>query len=276
MRHRKVIMRSHPPFDPDGNLWDHIAFELRRHRHERNLSLAEVGQIIDRDRSLVARVESGDTKMQAAHAIHLDTAWNTGGRFQRLVNFAKAGHEVEWFQTHLEHEATASHLRMWELGWIPGLAQTDGYARAMFEASGVEDVEDGVTARISRQNCLDRTPRPRIWMILDQGILDQPVGGREIMRDQLAHLVELARRPNITARIVPREVGAHVGRDGSFKIMTVAGSDVVYTVAQGGGRLIQDAAEISSYRVWFDLIGDVALPKDASLRLLKDTLERYS
>ncbi|MGP4025987.1 DUF5753 domain-containing protein [Actinomadura sp. 3N407] len=177
---------------------------------------------------------------------------------------------------HLEHEAKASHPKIWELGWIPGLFQTDGYARAMFEASGVEDVEEGVAARISRQTCLDRKPRPRIWVILDQGVLDQPVGGPAIMREQLAHLIELASQSNITVRIVPREVGAHVGRDGSFKIMTVDGADVVYTVAQGCGRLVQDAAEISSYRVWYDLIGDVALPKDASLRLLIDTMERYS
>lgn len=269
-------MRAHPPFDPDGNLWDYIAFELRRHRHDRNLSLAEAGAIIDRDRSLVARVESGDTKLQSAHAIKLDTAWNTGGRFQRLVNFAKAGHEVEWFKTHLEHEAKASHLRIWELGWIPGLFQTEGYARAMFEASGVEDVEEGVAARLGRQTCLQRKPRPRIWVILDQGVLEQPVGGPEIMREQLSHLVELARQPNITVRIAPRDVGAHVGRDGSFKIMTVDGGDVVYTLAPGGGRLVQDATEIPSYRVWYDLIGDVALPKDASLRLLIDTMERYS
>ncbi|TDD76566.1 hypothetical protein E1293_27045 [Actinomadura darangshiensis] len=269
-------MRAHPPFDPDGNLWDHIAFELRRHRHERNQSLAEVGTIIDRDRSLVARVESGDTRMQSSHAFKLDTAWNTGGRFQRLVKFAKAGHELEWFKTHLEQEARASQLRIWELGWIPGLFQTETYTRAMFEASGVEDVEEGVAARLDRQKCLERTPKPRVWVILDQGILDQPIGGREVMREQLAHLIELAQRPNITVRIVPREVGAHVGRDGSFKIMTVDGDDVVYTVAQGGGRLVQDGAEISSYRVWFDLIGDVALPKEASLCLLKETMERYS
>ncbi|MBG6093936.1 DUF5753 domain-containing protein [Actinomadura viridis] len=193
-----------------------------------------------------------------------------------MVKFAKAGHEVEWFKTHSEHEAKASHLRIWELGWVPGLFQIEAYARAMFEASGVEDVEDGVAARLSRQTCLDRKPRPRVWVILDQGVLDQPVGGPEIMRAQLARLVELARQPNITVRVVPRDVGAHVGRDGSFKIMTVDGADVVYTVAQGGGRLVQDATEISSYRDWFDRIGDVALPKDASLRLLVETMERYS
>ncbi|WP_146778949.1 helix-turn-helix domain-containing protein [Actinomadura craniellae] len=262
--------------DPDGNLWDLIACELRVRRQERELSLAAVGEIINRDRSLVAHVESGHTKLQAAHAVKLDRAWNTGGLFQRLVKFAKAGHDVEWFKTHLEHEGKASHLRIWELGWVPGLFQTEGYARAMFEAAGVEDVEEGVRARLSRQECLNRKPRPRIWVILDEGVLEQPVGGPEIMREQLARLVELAQQPNITIRIVPRSVGAHVGRDGSFKIMTVDGSDVVYTQAPGGGRLVQDATEIPSYRVWFDLIGDVALPKDASLRLLKEAMERFS
>ncbi|MFG2003347.1 Scr1 family TA system antitoxin-like transcriptional regulator [Spirillospora sp. NPDC048911] len=70
----------------------------------------------------------------------------------------------------------------------------------------------------------------------------------------------------VTVRIVPREVGAHAGRDGSFKIMTANGSDVVYAAAHGGGRLVQDSTEIASYRVWFDLIGDVALPKAIGVR----------
>jgi Domain of unknown function (DUF5753) len=269
-------MRLHPPFDPDNNLWDFIAVELHRQRTERALSLAQVGEIIDRTRSLVARVESGETQLQAAHAVKLDRAWNLGEFFQRLVAFAKRGHKVEWFKAHLEHEAMASHLRIWELSWVPGLFQTEGYARAAFEAAGVEDVEERVSERLSRQVCLDRKPRPRVWMILDQGVLDQPVGGPEIMREQLARLVELAHQPNITIRVVQRIVGAHVGRDGSFKIMTVGGSDAVYTRAHGGGRLVQDASEVPSYRVWFDLIGDVALPKDASLRLLTETMESYS
>jgi transcriptional regulator with XRE-family HTH domain len=269
-------MRTQQPFNPDENLWDFIAVELRRQRIERGLSLAAVGKIIDRDRSLVARVESGDTKLQAAHAIRLDRAWDLDRFFQRLVGLAKRGHKVEWFKAHLEHESRASQLRVWELSWVPGLFQTEDYARAMFETGGVEDVDELVTARLSRQACLDRKPKPRVWVILDQGVLDQPVGGPEIMRRQLGHLVELARQPNITIRVVPRSVGAHVGRDGSFKIMTVDASEVVYTLAHGGGRLVQDASEIPSYKIWFDLIGDVALPKDASLRLLIDTMESYS
>ncbi|GAA2075645.1 helix-turn-helix domain-containing protein [Actinomadura alba] len=263
-------------FAPDGNLWDLIAVQLRQRRHEYNLSLADVGLIIDRDRSLVARIESGHTKMQARHAEKLDKAWDTGGLFRSLVKFAKAGHDVEWYKAHLAHEAKSTQLRIWELAWIPGLFQTEAYARAVFEAFGAENVEEAVTARLDRQSCLHRTPRPRVWVLLDQSVIEQPVGSTEIMHEQLAQLIELARLPHITVRVVPRSAGAHAGREGSFKIMTVDGTDAVYVAAHGGGRLVQDATEIPSYRVWFDSVSDVALPKDASLRMLIETMERFS
>jgi transcriptional regulator with XRE-family HTH domain len=263
-------------FDPEGNLWDLIAIHLRQRRYEYNLSLADIGLIIDRDRSLVARIENGHTKMQARHAERLDRSWDTGGLFRTLVKFAKAGHDVEWYKAHLAHEAKSTQLRIWELAWIPGLFQTEAYARASFEAAGAENVEDAVRARLDRQGCLNRSPRPRVWVILDQGVIEQPVGSAEIMREQLAHLIELARLPHITVRIVPKSAGAHVGREGSFKIMTVDSTDTVYVAAHGGGRLIQDTTEIPAYRVWFDSVSDVALPKDASLRLLIETMERFS
>ncbi|TDB78719.1 XRE family transcriptional regulator [Actinomadura sp. KC216] len=269
-------MRARTGFDPDNNLWDFIAAELRRHRLERDLSLAAVGDIIDRDRSLVARVESGDTKLQAAHAIKIDKAWDLGFFFRRLVNFAKAGHDVEWFKTHRDLESRASELRIWALGWVPGLFQTEGYIRAMFEAAGVEDAEEGIRSRLKRQECLLRKPRPRVWVILDQGVVEQPVGSDAIMREQIAHLVEMAKLPHVTIRLVPRSAGAHVGRDGSFKIMTVGNSDTVFAAAHGGGRLVQDASEIASYRVWYDLIGDVALPRNESLNVLIKAMERFS
>src|SRR3989442_15526945 len=100
-------MRYRSGFDPDGNLWDLIAFDLRRQRQERDISLAAVGQIIGRDRSLVAYVECGKTKLQEKHAIKLDDAWRTGGLYSRLVKFAKLGHDVSWSATYLELEADA-------------------------------------------------------------------------------------------------------------------------------------------------------------------------
>ena len=112
-------------------------------------------------------------------------------------------------------------------------------------------------------------------VFLDQGVLDQPVGGPAIMRAQLAAILEQAQRPNTTFRVVPRSVGAHLGRDGSFKIMTLGHSDVAYTEACGGGRLVMDGTEVRSFRVRFDRISDRALPVDASIELIKRVMEGF-
>ncbi|MFD0692184.1 DUF5753 domain-containing protein [Actinomadura fibrosa] len=105
------------------------------------------------------------------------------------------------------------------------------------------------------------------------GVIDQPVDGSGIMRAQLGSILEWARHPHITFRIVPRSVGAHMGRDGSFKIMTVGNADVAYTEACGGGRVVMDPAEVRSFRLRFDRISDRALPADASIEAIKRVVE---
>ena len=201
MQHRRTL-------DPDHNLYDWAAVELHRQRKERGLSLDAVGLIIDRDRSLVARIETGHTKMSAAHAERLDAAWRTGGQFTRIIGYAKSRHNTEWAEARIDLQARASHHKIWALALVPGEWQTEGYMRATFEgARSVEDVGAAVRQRLKRQQSLDRRPAPIIRAYLDQGVIDQPVGGPEVMIEQLARLLELATRHAI--RVVPRSVGAH-------------------------------------------------------------------
>jgi hypothetical protein len=206
--------------DPDGNLWDFIAVELRRERTAHGDSLAALGDLWDRDRSAVAHVERGDSKLQEAHAVKLDTRYDTGGRFVRLVRFARQGHDKEWFQAHLELEARATELHIWELQWVPGIVQTEDYIRAVIESAGTRvDIDAEIASRRQRQEKLfGREDPPLTWVMLDQGVVETPVGGAAVQRAQLAALLELAQRPYVTIRVMPRSVGAHVGRDGSFKI----------------------------------------------------------
>jgi hypothetical protein len=261
--------------DPDHNFYDWAAVELHRQRKQRGLSLDAVGLIIDRHRSLVARLENGFTKMSAAHAERLDATWNTGGLFTRIVRYAKSRHNTEWAEARTELQARATHHKIWALAWVPGEWQTEGYMRAAFQAArSVEDIEAEVHRRLNRQQSINRTPPPVMRAYLDQGVIDQPVGGPDVMAEQLARLVELASVHTI--RVVPRAVGAHAGRDGPFQIMTVDGSDVVYAEAIGPGRLIEDPSEVRSYAVWFDQIGDVALPKAESRQLIQATMEAFS
>jgi hypothetical protein len=131
-----------------------------------------------------------------------------------------------------------------------------------------------VRLRLNRQEGLIRKPAPIIRAYLDQGVLDQPVGGPEVMAEQLARILEVANEH--TVRVVPRAAGAHVGRDGPFQIMTVDGADVVYTETLGPGRLVEDPVEVRSYGVWFDQIGDLALSRTESLKLIQATMEAFT
>jgi hypothetical protein len=216
-------------------------------------------------------------KLMEKYAKIVDREWDTEHLFALLVHYARTGHDTEWLKAHFELEARASELRIWELGWIPGLFQTEEYARAIYAAAGLDpnDAEERVKARMARQGVISRTPRPLVWICLDQGVIEQPVGGPAVMREQLAKLLELAQLSNITIRIMPRSVGAHVGRDGSFKIMTVAGSDNVYTESVEGGRLTIDSTDVRLARVRFDRIGDNALPVGASMRLIQEVMEGF-
>ncbi|HEY7484012.1 MAG TPA: helix-turn-helix transcriptional regulator [Streptosporangiaceae bacterium] len=268
-------MGARDSLNPRGSLWDLIAVQLRRHREQAKMSGTRLGDLLDLDRSSVSRLESGGIKLQEKHAKVVDHEWQTDELFAVLVHHARTGHVSEWLQAHLELEARSSELRIWELAWIPGLFQTEAYARAIFTAFARDDIDHWVTARMARQQTLDRTPRPLIWAYLDQGVINQPVGGPEVMREQLARLLELAQQPNIRIRVIPRSVGAHVGRDGSFKIMTVAGGDQIYTEASEGGRLSADGTDVRLFRTHFTRIGDDALPVGDSLKLIQETMETF-
>lgn len=214
-------------------------------------------------------------KLQFKHAKIIDQEWGTDRLFTCLAEIARTGHNAEWFKAHLDFEARVDELRIWELAWVPGLFQTDDYMRAMFEAAGWEDVDAQIAARAKRRELLNRKSRPSMRILLDQGTLGQPVGGSAVMRAQLGVLLEQARHPKTMFRVLPRSVGAHIGRDGSFKIMTIGHVEAVYTEACGGGRLVSDPAEVRSFRQRFDRISDQALPVNASIDLITRMMEEF-
>jgi transcriptional regulator with XRE-family HTH domain len=266
-------MPPRKPLDPAASLWDVTALVLRRLRLDRSLSHAAVGDILEINRSNVARIESGETKLQAHHAAKLDEVWRLDGLLSALVHQATTRHDASWGTERVELQAKASELKIWELAWVPGFFQTEPYARASFVAAGVRDVEAAVVKRMRDQQSLNRNPPPLIRCMLDQRVIEQPIGGAMVIVDQLARLLELGELHTI--RIVPTDVGAHVGLDGSFWIMKVGGTEVVYTEASGPGRLVKDTSEVRSYGVWFDRISDVALPRKASMDLIRQAMEGF-
>ncbi|MCO6003400.1 helix-turn-helix transcriptional regulator [Actinoallomurus purpureus] len=265
------------PLDPKLSLWHFLAYELRYERERHGLSLTQMGKVISAARSTVSNIEAGRRKIDDDQAKSIDTAWGTGRLFELLLWYAQTSHGPDWGRTYVRYEATAGTIKIYHGQAIPGVLQTDDYTRALLQVGSATDIDAELAERVSRRRAiLDRPDPPFIWVLMDESVLACPVGGVEVMREQLRHLRELADRPHLIIRIIPTSAGAHLGLDGSFQVLSLDVRDVAYSGAQNGGRLIEDTGEVKRLGVKFDRIGAKAASEDASRLLIEQHLERYT
>ncbi|NKZ06619.1 helix-turn-helix domain-containing protein [Actinomadura latina] len=258
-------MSARNDLDPDHDHWHWLASDLRIWRVERNMTQTDVGRILGVTKTQVSNWESARENLPLKHAETLDRVWRTYGHFTRLRRLAERTHDPGWWNQYTPIEAQASRICYWALAIIPGLLQTPDYARALLEDGQIiEDVEATVDARMARQAVLSRDRPPELRALINESALDQPVGGPEVMREQLAHLITLSHRRNIILRVVRRSVGAHIGLDGSFAILDGTKDSAAYMDANTGGRLTQDSTRLDDLHWRFDLIGSEALSASAS------------
>ncbi|MFF5263591.1 helix-turn-helix transcriptional regulator [Actinomadura viridis] len=262
--------------DPMVSMWTWLAHDLRFYRLKHGLSGERFGRIIGVVRSTVSRMEAGELKIDEEQAKALDTYFGTGGHFLRLLTYAKLGHNPDWQKEYENFEARATMIRNYGGQLVPALFQTPDYARALLTAGRWPDVEGALAARMARQRLITGPEPPDLWILLAESVLDWPVGGPEIMKEQLAHLLEVSEMPNVTLRAVPRSAGAHQGLDGPFKIIRVPERDVAFVEAPGGGRLIMGISEVQGFGVRFDRIAAEALSPGSSRTLIKKLMEGMS
>src|SRR5262249_41805156 len=148
------------------------------------------------------------------------------------------------------------------------LLQTPDYARTVLTVYNEPDIEEMLAQRLERQQALARTPAPQVWVVLDEGVLDRPIGGSEIMREQIARLIELGEMPHISLRLVPKQAGGHQGLDGAFHLMSSGGRTVAFISAPGGGFLVQGGAQVETFMNRWEAIGVHALTWEGSKELL--------
>ncbi|GAA4231690.1 helix-turn-helix transcriptional regulator [Actinomadura meridiana] len=265
-----------PGLDPNTSLWAWLAYDLRFYREARGLTQTEVGKIVGVTKQQVHNCESGIRKPSKSQAEILDAVWATGGHFSRLRKYAEEGHDPNWFRAFVLYEARARVIKTYTSCVIHGLLQTPEYARALLAAGYVDDVDAALTARMSRQEILAREQPPQVWALINESALDQPVGGSKVMHHQLAHLLDMSHQPNVVMRAVPRRIGAHMGLDGSFTVISTKNESVAYLEAFGGGRLAQEPTEVAEFAVRFDRIGADALSRSDSRALIKRIMEEMT
>lgn len=254
--------------------------ELRRARAAAGLSQDQLGRQLNFSGDLVGKIETCERTPTPGFAAGCDSVFpHLDGLFTRLLGLARRwdGPYPQWFRDWLEAEREALSLRWWEPMLVPGLLQTEDYARAILSAgpdTTEDELEELVSARIERQGILDRPKPPEMWVVLDEGVLHRLIGTRKVMYEQLLHLADMSCRPGITVQIVPAEAGAHAGLLGAFIIAGFDGApSILYAETAVEGQTIEKSALVSKAALAFDRLRAEALPRGASRDLIGKVAE---
>ncbi|MER7721997.1 helix-turn-helix transcriptional regulator [Streptomyces flaveolus] len=190
----------------------------------------------------------------------------------------------EWFDRLVGLQEAASTIRTFEIQYVPGLLQTAAYTRAVVERglpnAPAAEVERRIELRMRRAELLRRADAPQLWAIIDESVLLRVLGSREVMREQLEHLVEMARLPHVTLQIVPLDVTNASAPAIPVTYLRFGGShlpDVVYLEHIRSANFLEDLDETEEYRVALDRLADEALTPRETLKVLSETVSgRYA
>ena len=269
-----------------------LASELRRLREAADLTIDEVGEKLECSASKISRIETGHVGVTPRDARDLLELYGlTGDEREALVQLAREARKPGWWHAYKEVftgtfvglEADASSLRAFQALLVPGLLQTETYARAVIRAmrpdADESDIQRRVAARTARQELLVDPNPPQYWAVIDEAVLHREVGGPEVMAKQAHRLLELAQLTHVTIQVVPFAAGAHPGMEGPFLVLGFpepADPDVVYVDSTSGGFYLELPPDVRRYSLMFDHLRAAALKPDDSLDVISEAAERYS
>ncbi|MFI0410093.1 helix-turn-helix domain-containing protein [Actinomadura sp. 3N508] len=268
-----------------------LARQLREIRVQAGLSMERAAAALGWSRPKLVRFETARTRPKPADVeAMLDLYGGDEAVKLALMQLARDIRKRGWWSaftdvlagSFAELEDDASQIRSWQVQCVPGLLQTNDYALALLRIRSPEDSEEvmlrRLQARMARRTILERQDAPSFTVVLDEAILRRMVGSPEVMARQLEELVNAARKPNISVRVLPVAEGEHAGMDGTFVILSFPGEldqDVVYLEDMGGGIYIEDVGQVARCNVRFDRICDQALSQEDSATLIATVAKEY-
>jgi hypothetical protein len=245
----------------------------------------DLAPLIRKDRSVIGRAESGESPpTDAVLKDWLDQCGVVAGRLRtvlegmtRIARMRDGGYvqAAPWFET----EARAHTLNYWAPVIVPGIAQTEAYARELFAAMGFDDakVAEFLEVRMGRQAIIDRPGGPDITIVLWEPVLHHQIGAPEVMREQIGRLVALSRLPSTTVHVLPSTVGANAGLGGAINL--AATDDAPELLLSDGlveDQLSQDPVVVRKARTTFKSVRADALTRADSRNVLMEAMERWS
>ncbi|MFC4535625.1 helix-turn-helix domain-containing protein [Sphaerisporangium dianthi] len=271
-----------------------LGSQLRRLRELRGITLEAAGHSIRASHSKVSRMELGRVSFRTRDVADLLTLYGVGDERERdallsLVSQANRPgwwHNYDdilpnWFEAYVGLEEAATRIRCYEVQFVPGLLQTPGYARAVVLLGHPNVPEDEVRRRVdlrmARQRLLTRAGAPHLWAVVDEAALRRPLGGAEVMRAQIAHLIEAIASPNVTVQVMPFSAGGHAAAGGPFSILRFSERDlpdVVYLEQLTSAIYLDKREDLDRYQAVMERLCIDAVPatetKKALTRILAD------
>ena len=255
--------------------------ELKHWRLAAGLSQEQLGDLIGYSGAQVGAVENGRRMPRMDLAQNCDKVLNTSAalvrQLERVKKFLRTQAYPAWFRGWANVEREATTLRWWEPVLVPGLLQTEDYARAILRVQPgitVDGLEKQVRARMDRQEALKNETPPHLWCLMDESVFYRCVGSSEIMHAQLERLLEMSQQPQITIQVVPFSVGAHPGMTGHF---VIAGFDdapsIVYLDTAVAGQIVETQGMVDQVTLVWEALRSEALPRAASRDLIAKIAE---
>src|SRR5580693_10172333 len=255
--------------------------ELRYYRTRAGLSQKDLASRANVSHDVISKIETGERPPAEDFPPRLDAVpdLDTRGALTRLWDHLKKGQKQRlhgWFQEWADIEAQATVLRWYEPLVVPGLLQTEDYARAILSArpdGNVDDLDEQVAARLARQAVLDRPNAPQLWCVLDEGVLHRAIGGSKVMRSQLYRLAEVAEHTRTTIQVI-RAAGVHAGLLGGFIIADLDARPLVaYLETAAKGHVTDSPSAAAHLALSFDRLRAEAESWASSRDLIRKVAE---
>ncbi len=270
-----------------------LGAQLRRLRDAAGITRDEAGYHIRASGSKISRMELGRVSFKERDVTDLLGFYGITDPTERekLVQLTKEANAVPWYQKYQDvvpdwfHvfvglEEAAQLIRVYEVQFVPGLLQTEEYARAVIlqGAPGLDpdEVERRVALRMGRQKLLTRENPPRYWVIMDEAALRRPMGGRDVHVGQIERLIDLVGEPNITIQVMPFRYGGHAAEGGAFTIMRFPETDlpdVVYMEYLTGAHYIDKPEEVERYAAVMERLSVAGTSPDRTREILSGILK---
>ncbi|HET6356387.1 helix-turn-helix transcriptional regulator [Streptomyces sp.] len=277
--------RPERPAEVDGtaHLFSALGKQIKVLRESASMSQRELGVAAHCGEDLISAMERGVRTPQPDFLVRADELLSAGGVLKAAVEDVREAQakartrHPDWFRDYARAEAEAVALHDYSNQAVPGLLQTEEYARAIFTQRrpllDEETIEKRVADRLARQQIFERWPAPTFSYVLEEAVLQRPIGGRTVHEHQLRRLLRIGQLRTVELQVMPTDREEHPNMDGAFILLTPKGrQQVAYTEVQGYPRLITDPEEVRVVTERYGIIRSRALTPRESLALIEKTL----